>query len=64
MTKEFADNIRKEAEDNIKRIRHHACLGIWCGNNEMETAWVDWPIPKTAQLRTESRGRFLRLTLE
>ena len=22
--------------DNIKRLRHHASLGLWCGNNEME----------------------------
>lgn len=29
-------NIRQEIADNVKRIRHHACLGLWCGNNEME----------------------------
>jgi len=32
----FEKNIRAEFADNIKRIRHHACLGLWCGNNEME----------------------------
>jgi len=21
----------------VERIRHHACLGLWCGNNEIET---------------------------
>jgi beta-mannosidase len=26
--------IRKEAEVNIKRIRNHPCLALWCGNNE------------------------------
>lgn len=36
LSDEFADNIRGELADNIKRIRHHACLAIWCGNNEME----------------------------
>ena len=36
LTDAFAENIRKEAEDNVRRIRHHACLGLWCGNNEME----------------------------
>ena len=36
LTDEFEDNIWHEFEDNIKRIRHHACLGLWCGNNEME----------------------------
>ena len=36
LTPEFEDNIRRELEDNIRRIRHHACLALWCGNNEME----------------------------
>lgn len=36
LTPEFKANIRREFIDNIKRIRHHACLGLWCGNNEME----------------------------
>lgn len=40
MTDEFADNIKREAEDNIRRIRHHACLGMWCGNNELEWFWT------------------------
>ena len=39
---EFEENILKETEDNVKRIRHHACLGLWCGNNEMEWGWRDW----------------------
>lgn len=36
LTEEFEANIRAEFIDNIRRIRHHACLGLWCGNNEME----------------------------
>jgi beta-mannosidase len=32
----FEDNITAEIEQNVRRIRHHACLGLWCGNNEME----------------------------
>jgi beta-mannosidase len=32
----FMASVRAEAEDNIRRIRHHACLALWCGNNEME----------------------------
>ena len=29
-------NITEEIRQNVRRIRHHACLGLWCGNNEME----------------------------
>lgn len=36
LTPQFKANIRQEFIDNIKRIRHHASLGLWCGNNEME----------------------------
>ena len=37
----FARNITAEIRDNVRRIRHHACLGLWCGNNEMETQTLD-----------------------
>jgi len=36
LTPEFEENIRAEMIDNIKRLRHHASLGLWCGNNELE----------------------------
>ncbi|MEM9955760.1 MAG: glycoside hydrolase family 2 protein [Chloroflexota bacterium] len=32
----FLATVKAEAIDNIKRIRHHACLALWCGNNEIE----------------------------
>ena len=38
----FERNIVTETKDNVRRIRHHACLGLWCGNNEIETAWQNW----------------------
>lgn len=38
---DFARNISAEIRDNVRRIRHHACLGLWCGNNEMETQTLD-----------------------
>ena len=37
----FEENIEAETRDNVRRIRHHACLGLWCGNNEMETQTLD-----------------------
>lgn len=36
LTDEFEENISAEIAENVRRIRHHACLGLWCGNNEME----------------------------
>ncbi len=39
---EFLENICEEVRDNIKRIRNHPSLALWCGNNEIEDAWVYW----------------------
>lgn len=41
-TEDFEVNVMAETADNVKRLRHHASLGLWCGNNEMETGWVNW----------------------
>ena len=43
LTPENEKEFRLEAIYNFKRIRHHACLGILCGNNEMEEAICSWP---------------------
>ncbi|MDP0501720.1 MAG: glycoside hydrolase family 2 protein [Verrucomicrobiota bacterium JB022] len=32
----FRASVQAEAEDNVRRLRHHACLALWCGNNELE----------------------------
>lgn len=31
----FLKRVAEEAEYNIKRLRNHACLAMWCGNNEI-----------------------------
>jgi beta-mannosidase len=38
--KRFMENVRQEAVDNIRRLRHHPCLALWCGNNELEQGLV------------------------
>lgn len=42
LTDQFRDNIVAEARDNLIRFRNHPCLGLICGNNEMEVAWLEW----------------------
>jgi beta-mannosidase len=34
------ENVEIEAEENVKRLRHHPCIAIWCGNNELEQGLV------------------------
>jgi len=33
---EFYENVRAEITDNLRRFRHHACIGLISGNNEVE----------------------------
>lgn len=42
VTDDFARTVRQETLDNVRRLRHHASLGLWCGNNEIESAWHHW----------------------
>ncbi|MFZ4396106.1 MAG: beta-mannosidase [Kiritimatiellia bacterium] len=36
----WMDNVRVEAEQNIRRLRNHPSLALWCGNNELEQGLV------------------------
>lgn len=59
------ENIRLEAVDNIRRIRHHASLALWCGNNEME--WFlagNWGGDKNEEMRKEYLKIYYELLLE
>ncbi|MBM3284427.1 MAG: glycoside hydrolase family 2 protein [Candidatus Aminicenantes bacterium] len=38
----FLENVRAEAEDVVKRLRHHPSIGLWCGNNACEEGWFHW----------------------
>ena len=38
----FTATIKREIKDNFTRIRHHACLGVISGNNEIEEFAVWW----------------------
>ncbi|MFW5802766.1 MAG: beta-mannosidase [Verrucomicrobiota bacterium] len=33
---DFLESVKHEARDNVRRLRHHCCLALWCGNNELE----------------------------
>lgn len=38
----FLKNVEREAEYNIKRLRGHASLAMWCGNNEIYEGMRYW----------------------
>lgn len=46
----YVANVQAELADNIRRLRHHPSLALWCGNNELEMglvgdSWNDWQMP-------------------
>lgn len=40
--KAFTESVKQEAIYNVKRLRNHPCLALWCGNNENIDAWFGW----------------------
>lgn len=56
LTPEFEKSVSREVEENARRIRHHACLGLICGNNEMEqlideAGWLSSPRQKADYIK-------------
>ena len=39
---EFLTNVQQEAEDQVKRLRNHASIALWAGNNENSEGWKRW----------------------
>jgi beta-mannosidase len=54
----FKQNVEKEAEYQVTRLRNHPSIVIWCGNNETEISW-HWAnieaITKTLSPETRKR---------
>lgn len=38
-TPNFQRNVGQEIEGQLRRLRHHPSIVIWCGNNETEASW-------------------------
>ena len=39
---DFLKSVEKEVSYQIKRLKHHASIALWCGNNEIGVAWHNW----------------------
>ena len=53
LTDEFEENISGEVVDNVQRLRHHASLALWCGNNEMEEFVDKWVWVRTHKQKAD-----------
>lgn len=65
---EFLNNIKQEAIENVVRLRNHPSIALWCGNNEMNTAWHHyseggwgWKETYTLEQREEIQKAYLAI---
>ncbi len=47
----FLENVQQEAADNIRRLRNHPSIALWCGNNECLSAWYNWGWKDSAEVK-------------
>ena len=52
----FLENVKQEAIDNVKRLRNHPSIGLWCGNNEILAAWKGWGWEKNERAKSEENA--------
>ncbi|MGN0487491.1 MAG: glycosyl hydrolase 2 galactose-binding domain-containing protein [Acutalibacteraceae bacterium] len=57
---DYLENVKAEIRENVSRIKHHASLALWCGNNEIESISLGW-VARTDII--QSTGDFFYRTL-
>ncbi len=61
---QFVAGVAPEVAEQVRRLRHRACLALWCGNNELEVAWAGWGWDKPADADLKAGyARFFHATL-
>jgi len=55
-TYDFKQNVAQEAGYQIKRLRDHPSIVVWCGNNETEASW-EWHRDITYKLSADTARR-------
>ncbi|MDH6253124.1 beta-mannosidase [Chryseobacterium sp. H1D6B] len=42
----FLNNVKEEVKDQLDRLQNHPSIALWCGNNEIDEAIVNWGYQK------------------
>ncbi len=53
----FQENVREEAVEQVKRLRDHPSIVLWCGNNEVEAGWQGWGDRQAFKLQVNAAQR-------
>ncbi|WP_265131270.1 beta-mannosidase [Chryseobacterium oranimense] len=43
---DFLNNVKEEVKDQVSRLQNHPSIALWCGNNEIDEAIVNWGYQK------------------
>lgn len=43
---DFLNNVKEEVRDQVNRLQNHTSIALWCGNNEIDEAIVNWGYQK------------------
>lgn len=52
----FLENVKQEAIDNVKRLRNHPSIALWCGNNEILVAWENWGWKRREEAKSQENA--------
>ncbi len=52
----FLKSVKEEAIYNIKRLRNHPSIALWCGNNEILVAWKSWGWQKSEEKKNKANA--------
>ncbi len=58
--KNFQKNVEIEVKDQIERLQNHPSLALWCGNNEIDEAIVNWGYQKQFKYSKEDSLQVLK----
>jgi beta-mannosidase len=51
----YLENVKNEVVDNVRRLRNHCSVALYCGNNENEISWHEWGWKKMFDEDTQKR---------
>lgn len=59
----FCAGVKREVAYQVARLKKHPSVLIWCGNNEVDEAWLNWGWARqyADSLRPVMRSNYLRL---
>ncbi|MDG2194193.1 MAG: glycoside hydrolase family 2 protein [Polaribacter sp.] len=59
----YLKNVQQEAIDQVKRLRNHSSIALWCGNNENSEGWNrwDWQADRSEKEKQEIWKNYLKV---